>query len=119
MAKQPARNIHYSVEFASRYERTPFKTLTAAAALWRADELAYDARLLDELRTAGEEKDVQFGNRLGTYEIISYYAVGLVTCLEWHARSRLVDLMMFQPTSIEASDLKNIGFPAISQMVSE
>jgi hypothetical protein len=119
MPKQPEKGLHYLVEFASRYARSPFQTLTASAAHWRAEQLAYDARALLELREAGERKDVPFGNRGGTYEIISYYAVGLVTCLEWHARSRLVDLMMFQPSSIETSDVKNIASLAISQMVSE
>ncbi len=119
MPKRAEKGLHYLVEFASRYARSPFQTLTASAALWRAEELAYDARALLELREAGERKDVRFGNRAGTYEIISYYAVGLVTCLEWHARSRLVDLMMFQPGSIETSDVKNIASLAISQMVSE
>jgi hypothetical protein len=122
MSKRPKRGLHYLVEFASRHARSPFQTLTAAAALWRAEELAYDARALLELREAtAQHNDIHFGNRAGTYEIISYYAVGLVTCLEWHARSRLVDLMVFQPSSIEASDLKgkNIAAPVISQMTSE
>ncbi len=94
MPKRPEKGLHYLVEFASRYARSPFQTLTASAALWRAEELAYDARALLELREAGERK-------------------------EWHARSRLVDLMMFQPGSIETSDVKNIASLAISQMVSE
>ena len=119
MPKKPEKGLHYLIEFASRYARSPFKTLTAGAALWRAEELAWDAQALLELRTAAEEKDIRFGNRAGTYEIISYYAAGLVTCLEWHARSRLVDLMLFQPSSIEANDVKKITSLAISQMVSE
>jgi hypothetical protein len=89
--------------------------------LWRAEELAFDARALLELREAADHNSIRFGNRASTYEIISYYAVGLVTCLEWHARSRLIDLMMFRPSCIEASDLrdKNIAAPVISQMTSE
>jgi hypothetical protein len=119
MPREPVKPIHYLVEFASRYAGSPFKTLTAAAALWRAEELAYDARTLIELRASGEERKLRFGNRAGTYEVISYYAVGLVTCLEWHARSRLVDLMLFQPNAIEASDVQKIAALAISQMASE
>jgi hypothetical protein len=119
MAREPVKPIHYLVEFASRYAGSPFKTLTAAAALWRAEELACDARALIELRASGEERELRFGNRAGTYEVISYYAVGLVTCLEWHARSRLVDLMLFQPNAIEASDIQKIAALAISQMASE
>jgi len=121
MPKRPEKGLHYLVEFASRYARSPFQTLTAAAALWRAEQLAHDAQALLDMREAAELGAVRFGNRMGTYEIILYYAVGLVTCLEWHARSRLVDLMMFRPSSIEASDLKdkNIAASVISQMTSE
>jgi hypothetical protein len=86
MPRRPEKGLHYLVEFASRYARSPFQTLTAAAALWRAQELANDARGLLELRAAAEQNNVRFGNRAGTYEIVSYYAVGLVTCLEWNAR---------------------------------
>jgi hypothetical protein len=117
MPKEP--RTHYLVEFASRYAGLRFKTLTAGAALWRAEALTDDAESLLELRNTGESKEVRFGNRSGTYEIIAYYLVGLVTCLEWHARSRLVDLLLFRPNSIEAADVKNIATLAISQMVAE
>jgi hypothetical protein len=117
MAKEP--RTHYLVDFASRYAGSRFKTLTASAALWRAEALTDDAEMLLKLRKEGEPKEVWFGNRGGTYEVISYYAVGLVTCLEWHARSRLVDLLLFRPDSIEPGDVKNIATLAISQMVAE
>jgi hypothetical protein len=110
MPKKPERGIHYLVGFASRYARSPFKTLTAGTALLRADALVRDARDLLE---------VQALPRRARFEITSYYAVGLVTCLEWHGRSRLVDLMTFLPSCIEANDVKNVASLAISQMVSE
>jgi hypothetical protein len=110
MPKKPERGLHYLVEFASRYGRSPFKTLTAEAALWRAEALAEDARQLLEVKAA---------NSGGRLEITSYYAVGLVTCLEWHGRSRLVDLMTFLPSCIESNDIKNVPSLAISQMASE
>jgi hypothetical protein len=108
MSKKPERGLHYLVEFASRYGRSP--TLTAEAALWRAEALAEDARQLLEVKAA---------NRGGRFEITSYYAVGLVTCLEWHGRSRLVDLMTFLPSCIESNDIENVPLLAISQMASE
>jgi hypothetical protein len=105
---------HYLVEFASRYAGSRFKTLTAGAALWRAETLVDDAEMFLKFKKDAEDKELQFGRRASTYEIISYYVVGLVTCLEWHARSRLVDLLVFRPNSIEASDVKNIATLAIS-----
>ncbi len=110
---------HYLVKSASRYAGTKFKTLSASAALWRAEDLTYDAELLRELRQTTHTSELSFGNRAETYEIFAYYAVGLVTCLEWHARSRLVDLLLFKPNSIKAEDVKNIATLAISQMIAE
>ena len=110
MPKKPEKRLHYLVEFASRYAHSPFKTLTAGAALWRAEGLAQDARDLLEVQAARGAR---------RFEITSYYAVGLVTCLEWHGRSRLVDLMTFLPSCIEANDVKNVASLAVSQMASE
>jgi hypothetical protein len=115
--KEPRK--HYLVEFASRYAGARFKTLNAGSALWRAESLVHDAAALIELKNNAEAKEIRFGHRVGTYEVISYFAVGLVTCLEWHARSRLVDIMLFRPSCIESSDLKNIATLALSQMVAE
>jgi hypothetical protein len=113
------RRAHYLVEFASRYAGSKFKTLSAGAALWRVEDLTLDAEMLLELREAGLQKEIRFGNRTNTYEIIAYYAVGYITCLEWHARSRLVDLLLFRPSCIDPADIKNIATLAISQMVAE
>jgi hypothetical protein len=110
---------HYLVEFASRYAGARIKTLNAGSALWRAESLVHDTAALLELKDSAEAKGVRFGQRGGTYEIISYFAVGFVTCLEWHARSRLVDTMLFKPSCIAPSDLKNIATVALSQMVAE
>jgi hypothetical protein len=50
-------------------------------------------------------------------EIYSYYMVGFVTCLEWHARSRLVDLFNHLPECVLADDLKgHINDRVLSQM---
>lgn len=115
MAQQPRR--HHLVEFASRFGATRFKTLNASAAIWRAETLVSDAEALIDLRD--NDADYFFGTVRNTYEIINYFAVGLVTCLEWHARSRLVDVMTYRPSCIQANELKNVGTAALSQMVAE
>ena len=37
-----------------------------------------------------------------------YYLVGFVTCLEWHARSRLADLLAHAPDRTTSDDLKAV-----------
>lgn len=113
-----AKVTHHLVDFASRYARVGFPTLNASTAIYRAEALIDDAEELIELHAKCEERLLRFGHRMGTYEVVSYYAVGFITCLEWHARSRMVDLMMFAPDSIEANDVKNIEKNALSQMMS-
>jgi hypothetical protein len=107
---------HYHVDFAARYARTHFPTLNAFSSIWRIEILIEDTRMLDELRDLAESKDIRFGNRMSTYEIVDYCPVGFVTCLEWHARSRLVDLLSFAPACIETDDVKTIDKVALSQM---
>jgi hypothetical protein len=112
--KQPTK--HHLVDFAARYAGTRFQTLNASSALWRAQDLVLDAEEMIKLKKAAEDKDIQFGS---TYEIISYFSVGFVTCLEWHARSRLIDLMLYKPSCIATSDLEGIAKVALSQMAAE
>jgi hypothetical protein len=92
---------HYHIDFAARYARTHFPTLNAHSSIWRLESLIDDTKMLDELRTSAEEKEIRFGNRMRTYDIVDYFRVGFVTCLEWHARSRIVDLLVFAPDCIE------------------
>ena len=115
--KQPTK--HHLVDFAARYAGTRFQTLNVSSALWRAKALVLDAEEMLEVKKAAEDKDITFGSRLSTYEIISYFAVGFVTCLEWHARSRLIDLMLYKPSCITTSDLESIAKVALSQMLAE
>jgi hypothetical protein len=100
---------HHLVDFASRYAVTRFKTLNTATAISRAEDLISDAEALANFQTEAEAKELYFGNIKSTFEIINYFAVGLVTCLEWHARSRLVDIMLFKPSCIQTSDVKKIA----------
>jgi hypothetical protein len=107
---------HYHVDFAARYARTHFPTLNAFSSIWRIESLIDDTRMLDELRDLAEAEEIRFGNRMRTYEIVDYFHVGFVTCLEWHARSRIVDLLVFAPACIETNDVKTIDKVALSQM---
>lgn len=51
-------------------------------------------------------------------EIVSYYVVCCVTCLEWHARSRLKDLFTYKPELIDLKDMQiSVGADTLSQMV--
>src|SRR5262249_13251371 len=112
--KQPTK--HHLVDFAARYAATRFQTLNASSALWRAEALVSNAEELLAVQTAAEDNNINFGGR---HEITSYFAVGFVTCLEWHARSRLTDLMLYKPSCITASDLERITKVALSQMLAE
>jgi hypothetical protein len=110
---------HYLVDFASRYAAgTRHKTLTAGAALQRLQRLMFDIGQLLALQIEAECKGIHFG-AWHTFEAVSFFSVGFITCLEWHARSRLVDLMAFDPTCIAHRDVKNIADLALSQMVAE
>jgi hypothetical protein len=110
---------HPLVDFAARNARLYLPTFNASSAIWRLEALIDDAVSLQNLREQAEEKGVRFGNRLSTYEIFSYFVVGFATCLEWHARSRIVDLLHFGPSCIETTDVKMIDKLALSQMSAE
>jgi hypothetical protein len=107
---------HHLVDFASRYASASIKTFTPASALWRAEILVDEIEGLMKLSEEAGKKDIAFGSVYSSYEIVTYYSVGLVTCLEWHARSRLVHLMQYRPGSIQTADVKGIADLAISQM---
>jgi hypothetical protein len=83
------------------------------------EELLYDIRSLQELQTVAEKNGGRFGNRLSTYEAINYYVVGFATCLEWHARSRVADVLNYMPALIETADVRTIDKAVLSQMSAE
>lgn len=107
---------HYAVKFATRYRSRTDDYLNAWTALMRLDELIEDARILKgHLDTAMPEED-RWHPWVGA-EIISYYVVGFVTCLEWHARSRLVDLLTFKPTAAKSDDLRVMKDKVVLEML--
>lgn len=93
-------------------------TYNAYTALSRARHLRQDAEALEAIfkKEAQEEKPPVrdwFG-----LEIVSYYLVGFVTCLEWHARTRLTDLYTFRPEAIDKNVLVGKVSPEVlAQMI--
>jgi len=89
-------------DFANRHFKGIFDTLNAGTAIERAMQLAQEAAELKAL-FAGYERPQPWR----PIEFPSYYIIGLVTCLEWHARSRLYDLLRYDSANFTADDLKH------------
>ncbi|MBR0813151.1 hypothetical protein JQ544_16575 [Bradyrhizobium diazoefficiens] len=112
MAKE--RKLHQYVSFADSHRNTIFPTFNAYTALGRAEDLLDDARHLALVYDAAGDKAGR--GRLQGFNITDYYLVGYVTCLEWHARSRLADVLTFDPKLIESREVRSVDAEAISQM---
>lgn len=97
--------IHPNVAFATKYGDPTGDYLNAYTALARLETLIEDANKVSGILDAAEPTESRWFPWYGS-EVISYYAVGFVTCLEWHARSRLADLFGYAPASLEPADLK-------------
>ena len=117
------KKVHPKVAFVSQYSE--WSTLNAYEAIERAKALLEEVGRLqkkmqspDHFDADKDNDDESFGYHTPEFEVVSYYSVGFVTCLEWHARSRLVDLFSFLPSCITAEDLKGtITDKVLSQMV--
>lgn len=108
---------HPLLDFASRYADPTQDYLNAYMAIARLDMLLEDLTKVRDLLEAEHPKEQRWYPWFGA-EIISYYAVSFVTCLEWHAKSRLIDLLIFQPFSLKIEDVKGtISEKLIVQMV--
>ncbi|MBY0559327.1 hypothetical protein [Hyphomicrobium sp.] len=118
MAKAAPKK-HYHIEFATRHAKNSIRSLRAFSALSRAESLVEDINSFIALKKECEEKGIAFGRFIYTYEIINYYAVGFITCLEWHVRSRVVDLLTYDPSRITKDDVKAAREEALSQMMME
>lgn len=95
---------HHHVAFAIAYNRGLFRTFNAGAALNRIGQLVEEA---EEMATLlGKHRVQRFPAMLPHFP--EYYLVGYVTCLEWHARSRLADLLAHFPDQTTADDLKAV-----------
>lgn len=108
-----ADDIHHGIEFANRYALGIAQgNFNAATALYRLQTLANDIEKVDAaIELAKEQEEAREGDwlRFRHIEAFSFYAVGIVTCLEWHARSRLTDLFSFMPGAIGQDDLKPLA----------
>lgn len=100
------------IRFAREYASETVSCLTAHDTLYRAEALLDDAR---HLKAAMEKMKDEVRGWYG-YEIISYYSVGFVTCLEWHARARTLDLFTYKPECVNVDDLK---FPVNSKFFTQ
>jgi hypothetical protein len=105
--------IETNLEFLTRVAGEFDGTLNAAAAIERVQVLIGDAQRVAAAFAVTPPQDVYGGWRPIAVDIVSYYAVGLVTCLEWHVRSRLADLFAFAPKSITDKDLEKDGGPKV------
>ncbi|MDF2994700.1 MAG: hypothetical protein K0R27_337 [Xanthobacteraceae bacterium] len=87
---------HHEIDFAKRYFAVEESTLDAASALYRLE------LLIDDAQTVAEHLQPLLQGQIAPafFEFVSYYNVGFVTCLEWHAKSRLSDLISYDPKQI-------------------
>jgi len=105
------------IDFAKRHIETDVSTFNAYSALVRLDILLDDAKMLNERLQAVPESA---GWTPWGHSISNYYLAGYVTCLEWHARSRLYDLYVFAPESIDPAELKqSVSAASVAQLLSE
>lgn len=117
-----SRPVHHGVVFSRNYVTGPERHyFNVGTALHRLDTLISDTRRIGTALRAASETDEEvsaFFGPMNASDIVSYYSVGVVTCLEWHARSRLADLFSYVPTALDSEDLKPLANPNLmSQMI--
>lgn len=112
--KPPSRHV----AFAERFASGSFSDFNAFAALKRARLLLREARQIAEIFELEEKReDPAMWSRHGL-EVVPYTLVGYVTCLEWHARSRITDLYSYRPDSIDSKVLeRKVPGRILSQMI--
>lgn len=113
-APQPSRHV----AFAERFAADPVNRLSAFAAVERARILMREAKQVEELfQREGQAEDPEPWWWQGL-EIVPYTLVGLVTCLEFHGRSRATDHYSYRPDTIGAKHLDGKVHPRVlSQMI--
>ena len=110
--------IENKLEFLTRVADEFEGTLNAASAIQRVRGLIDDVERAAESFRRTPPKDIYGGWRPFALDIVSYYSVGYVTCLEWHVRSRLTDLFTYAPESITDKDLdKNVGAKVLVELI--
>ncbi|MBO1908458.1 hypothetical protein J4G37_26660 [Microvirga sp. 3-52] len=115
----PTDDLHPYVAFAQRYGDVTNEFFNAYSAIARLGTLLEDAEDLKKLFDKAYPEEKRWHPWFGA-EIISYYAVGFVTCLEWHARSRTTDLFTYKPSAIRSVDIQGrLGEKIVPQMVAQ
>lgn len=110
---------HPILRFASRYGDPSRDYLNAYIAIARLGMLRDDLQKTSRLLNVDQPDEERWHPWFGA-EVISYYSVGFVTCLEWHARSRLVDLLSFDPAALRLEDVRGtISDKLIVKMVAQ
>jgi hypothetical protein len=116
MADESLRSRH--VAFAERFAAGPVNRFNAFAALDRARLLLRETQQIKEIFEREEEQEEPAPWSWHGLEVVPYTLVGLATCLEWHARSRLTDLYSFKPDAIGPKTLEGKVPPRVlSQMI--
>lgn len=106
------------LEFVLRVANEFRGTLNAASAIYRAESLTDDAVRMGEAYKKQPPDRVYTKWRSFQTDLASYYAVGFVTCFEWHARSRLADLFTYMPNVLREDDLKKDWSPkSLSRLI--
>ncbi|MGF3027390.1 hypothetical protein ACQVP2_31850 [Methylobacterium aquaticum] len=111
----PGKEPHYAVSFAERYGSFSDSYFNASTALHRLGELIEDVESLKGIFDKVIPDERRWAPWVGA-EIVSYYGVGYVTCLEWHARSRLRDLLTFKPEAAKVEDLRVVKEKIVIEM---
>ena len=108
------------IELVARMSDEFLTTLDAYSAISRLRMLIDDINLLKETFAEAVPKSPYSTWRSFPIEIVSFYPVGFVTCLEWHARARLADLLTFKPDAIQEEDLKkDVGIKTLCRLVGQ
>lgn len=110
--KQPKRQVVQAQRFADSL------TYNAYTALSRARQLRRDAEAVKEMLKKESEEDAPPIRDWFGFAVVSYYIVGFVTCLEWHARTRMADLFTYRPEAIDKNDIANkVPAEVLAQMI--
>ncbi len=96
------------IEFARRHADPIMQTLNPQSVLQRIEEL------IDQINEIRNVVKIQDSVDVHKWNILNYYIVAATTCLEWHARGRLVDFVSSMPDKIESSDFANLKNSALN-----
>lgn len=94
-----------AITFANKHITSDMSTFDASSAIARLELLLDDNQESQKILEPILEDKWQ----PAFFEFVALYQVAFVTCLEWHAKSRIFDLFVFEPTEITTNDIKQ-GF---------